>query len=72
MRQSTREANRVMTVPSLPPSYSSLGAISKFLAPPIQKNSHIDVSLLHGERGRLVLVSVLWPPLMKEKGLDQA
>ena len=42
MWQSTREASRVMTVSSLPPSYSSLGAISKFLAAPIQKNSHID------------------------------
>jgi hypothetical protein len=61
-----------MTVPSLGPSYSSLGAISKFLAAPIQKNWHIDGRLLHGERGRLVLFSVLRPIFTKEKVLDQA
>jgi hypothetical protein len=61
-----------MTVPSVGSSFSSLGAISKFLAAPIQKNSHVDVSLLHGGRGRLVLFSVLRPIFTKEKVLDQA
>ena len=55
---------------SVHPSYSSLGAISRFLSGPIQKNSHIDVSLLH--RKRAVLFSVLWPTYKKGKVLDQA
>ena len=62
----------VMSPFSFPPSYSSLSAMSPYLSAPIQKDSHIDENLVHGEQGRPALFSVLWITFTKEKALDQA
>jgi hypothetical protein len=61
-----------MTAHPFSPSYALLSAISPYLSAPIEKGSHMNVSLLTGEQARPVLFFVLWPPFTKEQTLGHA